>query len=267
MTTLAGWLESVADLPRLERELLLGATLNLSRAQIIAFPETRIPDERAVALADGATALRNGTPIAYLLGEWEFWGLPFTVSPAVLIPRPETELLVELALEAAPIDAAVLELGTGSGAIAVALASERPDFTVTALDASPGALEVARHNGLRHQADVRWLESHWYDNLPAGERYDVIVANPPYIAANDPHLPALAAEPASALVAGEDGLDDIRHIAANAASRLHPRGCLIVEHGYDQAQRVRKIFAGAGLEHVRSHRDLAGIERATMGHR
>ena len=267
MTTLASWLESVADLPRLDRELLLSATLKLSRAQIVAFPETRIPDERETELADGATALRNGTPIAYLLGEWEFWGLPLAVSPDVLIPRPETELLVELTLAAAPDGAAVLELGTGSGAIAVALASERPDFSITALDASTRALEVARHNGARHQTNIRWLESHWFDALVDNERYDVIVANPPYIAADDPHLPALAAEPASALIAGEDGLNDIRHIAANAADWLQPRGCLIVEHGYDQAPRVRQIFAEAGFNDICSHTDLAGIERATMGHR
>ncbi len=265
MTTIGAWLASVEDLPRLDRELLLGHVLSLSRAQIIAFPETRLPAEKLPTLQRGATALRDGSPLAYLLGEWEFWGLPLNVSPSVLIPRPETELLVELVMEHCKPGQRVLELGTGSGAIAVALAKERPDLEITAVDISPSALAVAAANAERHDARISWRESDWFTELPTTEKWNLIVSNPPYIAAGDPHLPNLSEEPQNALVSGADGLRDLRHICATAPVHLEPGGYLIVEHGYDQAARVRACLMAAGFKAFASRTDLAGIERATYG--
>lgn len=209
-----------------------------------------------------------GEPIAYLTGACEFYGLEFRVTPSVLIPRPETELLVDLVLERLPGAgrARVLDLGTGSGCIAVTLAHLRPRLEVWAADASPAALEVARDNARRLDATVRLLRSDWLAAL-AGERFDLILANPPYVAAGDPHLSQgdLRFEPASALVAGEDGLNDIRRIVAAAPAHLVPGGWLLFEHGYDQGQRCRTLLAQAGFARVASWRDLAGIERVSGG--
>jgi release factor glutamine methyltransferase len=209
-----------------------------------------------------------GEPIAYLTGACEFYGLEFRVTPAVLIPRPETELLVDLALERLPAAgrARVLDLGTGSGCIAVTLAHLRPQLEVWAADVSPAALEVARDNARRLLAPVRFRRSDWLAGQ-AGERFDLILANPPYVAAHDPHLSQgdLRFEPACALVAGEDGLDDIRRIVAAAPAHLAPGGWLLFEHGYDQARRCRALLAAAGFARVASWRDLAGIERVSGG--
>ncbi len=209
-----------------------------------------------------------GEPIAYLTGNCEFYGLEFRVTPAVLIPRPETELLVDLALERLPVEgrARVLDLGTGSGCIAVSLGRQRPRMEVWAADAVPAALEVARDNALRLGATVRFVRSDWLADL-AGERFDLILSNPPYVAAGDPHLSRgdLRFEPASALVAGEDGLNDIRRIVAAAPAHLAPGGWLLFEHGYDQAQRCRALLTAAGFGQVTSWRDLAGIERVSGG--
>lgn len=209
-----------------------------------------------------------GEPIAYLTGNCEFYGLEFRVTPAVLIPRPETELLVDLALERLPVEgrARVLDLGTGSGCIAVSLGRQRPRMEVWAADAAPAALEVARDNALRLGATVRFVRSDWLADL-AGERFDLILSNPPYVAAGDPHLSRgdLRFEPASALVAGEDGLNDIRRIVAAAPAHLAPGGWLLFEHGYDQAQRCRALLTAAGFGQVTSWRDLAGIERVSGG--
>ena len=262
MITVAAWLNSVADLPRLECEVLLGHVLGLNRAAILARPDREIDDS---ALHEHVHALRSGTPLAYLLGEREFWGLALAVSPEVLIPRPETELLVELASRIAPPAAAVVDLGTGSGAIAIALAKERPDLQITATDISAAALQVAAHNVERHGVDVRFLQGAWLQAVPARSRFDLILSNPPYIAADDPHLPALRAEPQMALIADDNGLADLYAIIHSSTDHLRPGGQLLVEHGFDQAEPVRAAFAAEGFIEVRSERDLAGIERVCRG--
>ena len=211
----------------------------------------------------------GGEPIAYLLGEREFYGLTFKVSPATLIPRPETELLVELALQRIPQLGArrVLDLGTGSGAIALSIAHARPNAEVVAVDASAAALEVAQFNTQQLAlGNVRLLQSDWYAALH-GERFDMIVSNPPYIAAGDAHLAQgdVRFEPSSALVSGTDGLDDIRRICAQAKAHLKSKGWLLFEHGYDQAAPVRALLRQAGFAEVFSARDLAGIERVSGG--
>ena len=208
-----------------------------------------------------------GEPVAYLLGEKEFHGLMLRVTPDVLIPRPDTETLVEWALaclQGLPPGAAVADLGTGSGAIALALKQARPDAAVSAVEASPAALAVAQDNGRRLGLDVRWLAGSWWSPL-AGQRLDLVVSNPPYIADGDPHLPALAHEPASALTAGPDGLRDLRAIAAGAPGQLRPGGWLLLEHGWDQAGAVQALLREAGLTAIETRHDLAGQPRCTGG--
>lgn len=208
--------------------------------------------------------------MAYVLGEREFWSLRLEVCPDALIPRPETELLVELALErlAAVSAARVLELGTGSGAIAAALASERRNWRITASDASLAALALAERNFTRlGLTNVRCLHGDWYAALPPGQRFDLILSNPPYVAQDDPHLKQgdLPWEPRCALVAGADGLDAIRVIGAQALAHLIPGGWLLLEHGWDQGPAVRGILRAAGLREATSKRDLAGLERVSLG--
>jgi len=254
-------------LAALEMRLLLGHALGLSRVQLITQSERTLTAAEAAAL--GALLQRRlaGEPVAYLLGTREFFGLAFEVTPAVLIPRPETELLVELALQRAAHGARVLDMGTGSGAIAVALAQARPDLRVSALDASAAALAVARRNAARHQAGVRFLQGDWYGALAHGERFDVIVANPPYIVAGDAHLAQgdLRFEPIDALTDHADGLSALSTIIAGAGAHLHTGGWLLMEHGYDQAPAVRARIAAAGLAEAQSWLDLAGIERVSGG--
>ncbi|MGZ3184581.1 MAG: peptide chain release factor N(5)-glutamine methyltransferase [Telluria sp.] len=262
-----GALQAQLPLDPLENRILLCHALGLTRTQLIT-QSARVLNADEAARVDGLVARRlAGEPIAYITGEREFYGLPFTVSPAVLIPRPDTELLVELALERTPPRGRVLDMGTGSGAIAVAVAHARPDAQVTALDASPAALDVARANAQRNGAHVRFLHSDWYGALPQGERFDVIASNPPYVAAGDPHLSEgdLRFEPAGALTDHADGLSALRAIAAGAAARLAPGGWLLLEHGYDQAAAVRALLSSAGFAEVQSWRDLPGIERASGG--
>lgn len=263
MIAVADWLSNTDDLPRLERELLLSDALDLTRAQIITRPEREIPTTTLAELDADAHRLRQGEPLAYIIGYREFWGLAFKVSPAVLIPRPETELLVELCAKLAPDHGHVLELGTGSGALAVAIARERPDIKVTATDISQPALDVAMANAAAHGVAVEFLHSDWF--TACNGLWDVIVTNPPYIATDDPHLCALQAEPRAALVSGNDGLHDLRHIIATAPDFLHVGGHLVLEHGYDQAQRVRALMRRTGYDAVNSATDLARIERATVG--
>ncbi len=225
--------------------------------------QRRCPDIRRLP-----AARRGGEPVAYILGQQGFWKIDLEVAPHTLIPRPDTELLVETALELQPASPAkVLDLGTGTGAIALALASDRPAWQVTAVDRVEEAAALAERNRQRlglGNAQVR--VSHWFDSL-AGERFDLIVSNPPYIAAADPHLVAgdVRFEPSSALVAGADGLDDLRVIAAQAPAHLLPGGWLLLEHGYDQAAAVRALLAEQGFIEVASRTDLGGHERITLG--
>ncbi|MFC4819285.1 peptide chain release factor N(5)-glutamine methyltransferase [Dokdonella ginsengisoli] len=253
---------------RFEAELLLAQVLGRTRAWLFAWPEFEPDEDRCAAYAQLVGARRAGQPVAYLTGRREFWSLDLAVSPDVLIPRAETELLVELALaKIAPEDAAaVADLGTGSGAIALALARERPRARVLATDASAQALAVARANAQRLGIDVEFAQGDWCAAL--GERrFDVIVSNPPYIEAADPHLARgdLRFEPAAALASGADGLDAIRTIAAGARERLRGGGWLLLEHGYDQGSRVRDLLSAHGYVAVSTQRDVEDRERVTLG--
>jgi len=265
MTDIRQWLTANADLPRLECELLLGNALGFDRAQIIAHPEHAISEQALNLLAPMVQRLREGSPLAYILGEVEFWDLTLEVSPDVLIPRPETELLVELTLNLASRGAKVLDLGTGSGAIALALAHERADLLVCATDLSAGALQVARSNALANGLDIEFVQGSWFEPFEAGRTWEVILSNPPYIAAGDPHLQDLTCEPTNALVADNQGLADIATIVAQSAKHLQSGGHLLIEHGYDQAEAVQSLLRQTGYKGVRSYNDLAGIARATTG--
>jgi release factor glutamine methyltransferase len=253
-------------LPALEARILIGFALQLSRIQLITQSERVLTDNEAQYIATLVCRRMAGEPIAYIVGEREFYGLPFHTTPAVLIPRPETELLVELALDRMPDKGCLLDLGTGSGAIAVAVAHTLPNAKVTAIDASSEALAIASRNAQRHGAQVRFLQSDWYAAL-GGERFDVIAANPPYIVAEDPHLSQgdLRFEPVDALTDHADGLSALRNIVADAPMHLANRGWLLMEHGYDQADAVRKLLAAAGFSNIESWSDLAGIERVSGG--
>ncbi len=294
MTTLAAALAAArAKLPASEARLLLGRVLDRPAAWLIAHDEWVLDAAALLSFASLVARRAGGEPVAYLVGNREFFGREFAVSSAVLIPRPETELLVEIALntgvgvgslcvpgnplarreaesrvcrDRGQVTARILDLGTGSGCIAITLALEAGQAQVSAVDASAAALEVARKNAERLGAQLRLLQSDWFDEL-AGECFDLIVANPPYIAAADPHLAAgdLRYEPPAALCSGADGLDAIRRIIAAAPAHLAPGGQLWLEHGYDQAEAVRELLAAAGLLGIEQHRDLAGIVRVSGG--
>ncbi|HZW22725.1 peptide chain release factor N(5)-glutamine methyltransferase [Noviherbaspirillum sp.] len=252
----------------LEARILLSHALQLSRVQLVTQSERILNQRESDAVAALFARRLRGEPIAYILGEREFFGLLLHTTPDVLIPRPETEHLVELALERMPDKARLLDMGTGSGAIAIAIAHARPDAGVTALDASEAALDVARRNAERHQAKVRFLLSDWYAAL-GNEQFDIIVSNPPYIVAGDPHLSQgdLRFEPVDALTDHGDGLSAIRTIAEGTQRYLVAGGWLLMEHGYDQAAAVRALLVREGFHEVQSWKDLAGIERVTGGRR
>ena len=247
-----------------EARLLLAHATGFSAAAVVAFPERELSAEAAERFSAFAERRRRGEPVAYLVGEKEFYGLPLAVNPAVLIPRPETELLVDLALERQ--FSAAVDLGSGCGAIALALKHERPKARIIGVEASAAALEVARRNAVRLGLDVEWRHGRWCEPL-AGDLYDLILANPPYIAEGDPHLAALTCEPRQALIAGPDGLDAIRAIAAQAPAHLERGGWLLIEHGAGQEAAVRGLLEGAGLEEMRTWPDLAGIARVSGGRR
>lgn len=263
--TLGQWQRQL-PLDALENRMLLCHALGLSRVGLITQSERVITEDEAAQLLALVARRQQGEPMAYIVGEREFFGLPFKVTPAVLIPRPDTELIVELALERLPDGARLLDMGTGSGAIAVAVAHTRPDASVTALDVSEQALEVARANAAANGARVRLLHSDWFAAV-ANETFDVIASNPPYIEAGDHHLSEgdLRFEPIDALTDHADGLSDLRQIINGASLHLAPGGWLLLEHGYDQAGAVRALLAQAGMLDVQSWRDLAGIERVSGG--
>ena len=242
-----------------EARLLLAHATGFSEAAVIAHPERLLPAEAEQRFTDFAERRRRGEPVAYILGRKEFYSLPLAVNPAVLIPRPETELIVELALQRDFSTA--LDLGTGSGAIALAIKKHRPAARVLAVEASAAALEVAKRNGVALGLDVEWQHGRWFSGLD--ERFDLIVSNPPYVAAGDPHLASLRHEPASALVSGADGLDAIREIVAAAPEHLLQGGWIFLEHGIGQDAAVRGLLEGAGLEDVQTWPDLAGIPRVS----
>jgi len=247
-----------------EARLLLARASGFSEAAVTAYPERAVPAETQTKFLAFAARRRIGEPVAYILGCKEFYGLELAVTPAVLIPRPETELLVELSL--AKEFSTVADLGTGSGAIALALKRHRPKARVVAVDASAAALAVARRNSVRLNLAIELRHGRWLEPLEA-ERFDLIVANPPYVAAGDPHLADLRYEPASALVAGADGMDALREIAAAAPAHLERGGWVLLEHGMGQDAAARRLLEQSGLEEVASWPDLAGIPRVSGGRR
>jgi release factor glutamine methyltransferase len=253
-----------APVDPLEARVLLAYALRLSRVQLITQSERTLDAGEAAAVSSLLQRRLEGEPIAYLVGEREFFGLMLHTTPDVLIPRPETELLVELALDRLPAHGRVLDMGTGSGAIAIAIAHARPDAAVTALDVSEAALDVAQRNASRHGTSVRFLRSDWYGAL-ADEPFDLIVSNPPYIVAQDPHLSQgdLRFEPLDALTDHADGLSALRTIIDGAKRHLAPGCWLLMEHGYNQATAVRALLAEQGMREAQSWTDLAGIERAS----
>jgi release factor glutamine methyltransferase len=255
--------------PRLDAEVLAMHVTGLTRAQLVTRATQALSPEQETRLNALLVRRERGEPIAYLTGTREFWSLMLAVTPDVLIPRPETELLVEQALARIPPDVAldVADLGTGSGAIALAIAHERPRCRVIAIDASTAALSVARANAARLGiSNVEFRLGEWCGPL-GGQRLDMIVSNPPYVAADDPHLEQgdLRFEPRSALVGGPDGLDAIRAIAAAAPEHLAPGGWLLLEHGAGQRAAVRSVLAASGFAHIESYPDLAGLDRLTAG--
>ena len=259
-----GSLQVRPALDPVDNRILLCHALGLSRVGLITQSERVLSTDEAARLSALLARRQAGEPVAYIVGQREFFGLPFEVNPAVLIPRPDTELLVELALERLAPGARVLDMGCGSGAIAVALAHSRPDAAVCALDVSAAALEVARRNAAANGVRVDFIRSDWYGALQA-QCFDLIVSNPPYIAGGDPHLAQgdLRFEPAGALTDHADGLTALRNIVAGAARHLAPGAWLLLEHGYDQAAAVRALLAGAGYSEAQSWRDLANIERVS----
>lgn len=267
------------DSPQLDAELLLSQTTGLSRTRFRAFPEQHVSLLQAAAFEQLVNRRQAGEPVAYLLGHQEFWSLSLQVSPATLIPRPDTECVVEQALTLdLPAKARVLDLGTGTGAIALALASERSGWDITASDFMDDAVILARSNAAALNLPVKVVKSFWFDQLPAacvdqnrgfrcGHGFDLIVSNPPYIASTDHHLIEgdVRFEPSSALVSGADGLDDIRHIAAAAPGWLNAGGWLLLEHGFDQAQAVQALLKQQGFDQVHSRQDYGRNDRMTLG--
>ncbi len=252
-----------------DAQVLLAHVLGRDRAWLVAHATDSLSHDQAEAFFALARRRREGEPVAYLTGVREFWGFSLAVTRDVLIPRPETETLVELALTCIPLEreTRVLDLGTGSGAVALAIANERPRARLVATDVSEAALAVARSNAQRLTiVNVEFVGSDWYEAVD-GAPFDVIVSNPPYVAAADPHLAEgdLRFEPRSALISGADGFDAIRTIVAGAPARLARGGTLAFEHGYDQADRVRSLLEQAGFADVMSARDLAGIARVAAG--
>lgn len=253
---------------RLEARVLAAFAWDVAPAWLIAHDTDTLTTEQAARFGSLLARRLAGEPVAYLTGTREFFGHPFVITPDVLIPRPDTELLVELALARVAPDrpATILDLGTGSGCIAITLALERPNARVTAVDRSAAALAVARRNAALLDADVEFLTSDWFEAL-GNRRFNCIVSNPPYIAAGDPHLVRgdVRFEPASALAAGPDGLDDLRHLIDAARTHLAPGGVLLLEHGHDQAATVCALLAAHGYARPRSWPDLAGIPRVSGG--
>lgn len=270
---LANAQQQLAALPgvsaKLEAEILLAFTLNKPRAYLYTWPEQQLEPQQRNQFELAVKRRRSGEPVAYITETREFWGLPLKVSPATLIPRAETERLVEIALQHIPKNRAckVADLGTGSGALALAIASERPLSEIIATDISTPAIAVAKENQQSlHLKNIRFVKSRWFENLN-NEQFDIVVSNPPYVANDDPHLQQgdLRFEPARALSSGSDGLKDIHEIVSNAGECLKPGGWLLIEHGYNQGDKVIALFQQYGFKHINCFQDYGQRERATIG--
>ncbi|MAZ45360.1 MAG: protein-(glutamine-N5) methyltransferase, release factor-specific [Gammaproteobacteria bacterium] len=256
-----------SSLDRLDCDLLLKHLLNCSRSVIAASPEKLLVEADIAQLENWKKRRIAGEPIAYILGKKEFWGLNFFVDDNVLVPRPETELLVELAERCIRDGQSILELGTGCGAVAIALvqelASKGKNVSLTATDVSPEALKICKRNLENHNIKIRLFESNWFSNISGS--FDMIISNPPYIENGNPHLLALGSEPAVALVSGDDGLDAIREIIKYSSTHIKNDGYLILEHGCEQGTKVQRLFKRAGFSNVSTEKDLGGRDRVTLG--
>lgn len=260
----------LSESPKLDAELLLCHILNCQRSYLYTWPEKRLENTQVLAFRELFQKRQQGHPIAHLIGEREFWGLPLKVTPDTLIPRPDTEVLIETALSLLPAglqSPKILDLGTGTGAIALALKSELPNSEVTAIDFSEAALQVAKTNSEELNLTIKTIHSSWFEKLPAGEKFDLIASNPPYIEDNDEHLTLgdVRFEPITALTSGEDGLDDIRLIAKQAIDYLLPAGWLILEHGYNQSKAARDILKQNSYQNIETRQDYGHNDRITFG--
>jgi len=254
---------------RLDAEILLCNVMQFNRAKIYAHPQQLVPDDKSALFQSLIKQRRQGHPIAYLTGKKEFWSLELAINKETLIPRPETECLVEAALQMIPDDVAfnILDLGTGSGAIAIAIASERPNSKIVATEINSEALDLARENATIHQLNnIQFLLSDWYKNIPL-QSFDLIISNPPYIKQNDKHLSQgdVRFESELALVAGADGMDAINIVLENAKGYLANNAFLLIEHGYDQRVLVQHAFLTNGFKQIKTLQDLSGQDRATLG--
>ena len=258
---------SESDDARLDSQILLAYALNVSRTWLFTWPDKALDGATLTAFNALIEERKSGTPIAYITGYRDFWSLRLKVTPDTLIPRADTELLVETALTLKNVEKScdVIDLGTGTGAIALSLANECPSWRITATDINPETLAVAKENAQTLELAVSFKESAWFDAI--NDRYDLVISNPPYIESNDPHLQQgdLRFEPAGALASGQDGLDDIRRLVQQALKHLKKDGYLLLEHGYQQAEAVRSLMAKAGYIDIETHQDIEDRDRVTLG--
>ncbi|MFK7816545.1 MAG: peptide chain release factor N(5)-glutamine methyltransferase [Gammaproteobacteria bacterium] len=259
----------ISDSAKLDAQLLLCKACKFEPTTIFAHPEQKLSDQELGRFTNDLDRRSKGEPLAYIIGTKEFWSLEIMVNPHVLIPRPDTELLVELTLKSlSHIESPyILELGTGSGAVAIALAKERSDCTIFATDISLPAITLAKQNARKHQANITFIHSDWYKNLP-DDKYHAIISNPPYIDTNDMDLDKFVSEfePKQALISENNGLHALSEIISTAPSMLKKNGSLIVEHGFQQASSVSELFINANINNINMHKDLAGNPRCTMGY-
>jgi release factor glutamine methyltransferase len=263
---LASDLESISDSPESDVQTILCYVLGKSRSHLYANLDSGLSDSQTAAFLDLLARRQNGEPVAYLTETKGFWNIELSVNPSVLIPRPETELLVELALSL-PQDRikSMLDLGTGSGAIAISLALERPHWSISATDITTGAIATARENAQNNQTEINFIKGHWCRPL-SGMRFDLIVSNPPYVRSDDPHLdqPDLRYEPVEALASDVDGLAALREIILTARQHLNPGGWIVLEHGYDQSKKVCAMLDSNGYHAIEPHQAIAGMDRAVI---
>ncbi len=258
---------SDSDSPEVDSQVLLGHILECTRSYFHTWPEKKLTLDQQKQFETFIEQRQKGKPVAHITGQRGFWSLNLTVTPDTLIPRPDTELLVSLALEKLKPEMTVADLGTGTGAVGLSLAQEVPSINLFASDASPAALDIARINAINNKiSNVQFWQGSWLDAIKA-DCLDMIVSNPPYIEADDEHLSQgdVRFEPLTALASGLDGLDDIRHITVQAQQCLNPAGWLLIEHGYHQAGQVQQLFSAAGFVNVSSHKDYGDNDRVVMG--